>query len=108
MFPILVFVGLEITAQSFHATPVKHYPALAFAFLPTLAYLILIPLDGALGGRPAADEHGEVMIVTLRCLGNGFIVTSLLWAAALAAILDGHLRRSPATCSSPEPVPCSA
>ena len=27
MFPILVFVGLEITAQSFHATPVKHYPA---------------------------------------------------------------------------------
>ena len=29
VFPILVFVGLEITAQSFHATPPKHYPALA-------------------------------------------------------------------------------
>ncbi len=108
MFPILVFVGLEITAQSFHATPVKHYPALAFAFLPTLAYLVMILLDGALAGRSAADEHGEVMIVTLRCLGNGFIVTSLLWAAALAAILDGHLRRLPATCSSPEPAPCLA
>ena len=29
---------------------------------------------------------------TLRCLANGFIVTSLLWAAALAMILDGRLR----------------
>src|SRR5205814_5869628 len=42
MFPILVFVGLEITAQSFHATPVKHYPALALAMLPALAYLALV------------------------------------------------------------------
>ncbi|HBI41785.1 MAG TPA: permease, partial [Planctomycetales bacterium] len=29
MFPVLVFVGLEITAQSFQATPTRHYPALA-------------------------------------------------------------------------------
>ena len=96
MFPILVFVGLEITAQSFHATPAKHYPALALAFLPTLAYLVLIPIDSAYAGRLPADEHGELMVMTLRCLGNGFIVTSLLWAAALAAILDGHLRWSAA------------
>src|SRR5262249_53303793 len=31
LFTILVFVGLEITAQSFDATPKKHYPALALA-----------------------------------------------------------------------------
>src|SRR5262249_16644982 len=37
MFPILVFVGLEITAQSFRATPHRHYPALALAALPALA-----------------------------------------------------------------------
>ncbi len=91
MFPILVFVGLEITAQSFHATPVKHYSALAFAILPALAYLITIPINQALGGRPPA-ESAVVMMQTLRCLANGFIVTSLLWAAALAMILDGRLR----------------
>ena len=34
MFPILVFVGLEITSQSFHATPRKHYPAVALAIVP--------------------------------------------------------------------------
>ena len=31
ILPILVFIGLEITAQSFHATPQRHYPAVAIA-----------------------------------------------------------------------------
>jgi AGZA family xanthine/uracil permease-like MFS transporter len=93
MFPILVFVGLEITAQSFHATPVRHYPALALAMLPALAYLIMVVLNMALGGRdPAAVD----VVQTLRCLANGFIVTSLLWAAALAVLLDGRLVRAAA------------
>jgi AGZA family xanthine/uracil permease-like MFS transporter len=93
MFPILVFVGLEITAQSFHATPTRHYPALAFAMLPALAYLITVPLKQALGGGDPAPG-GVATVQTLRCLANGFIVTSLLWAAALAMILDGQLVRS--------------
>src|SRR5205807_6615906 len=45
MFPILVYVGLEITSQSFRATPTRHYPALALAILPALAYLATIPAD---------------------------------------------------------------
>jgi AGZA family xanthine/uracil permease-like MFS transporter len=93
MFPILVFVGLEITSQSFRATPVRHYPALAFAVLPALAYLITIPLNLALGPRPP-EPAAAPAVQALRCLANGFIVTSLLWAAALAAVLDGRLRRA--------------
>ena len=42
IFPILIFVGLEITAQSFHATPVRHYPAVALACVPALAYLAVL------------------------------------------------------------------
>ncbi|HKI37351.1 MAG TPA: hypothetical protein VKA46_36190 [Gemmataceae bacterium] len=95
MFPILVFVGLEITAQSFKATPQKHYAAVAFAFLPTLAYLVLIQMEAALGDRDP-DPRAAVAVQTLRCLASGFIVTSLLWAAALAALLDGRLRWSAA------------
>jgi adenine/guanine/hypoxanthine permease len=91
MMPILVFVGLEITAQSFHATPVKHYPAIAFAALPALATLGKILLDMSLAGRPSANPAVQQ---TLNCLANGFIVTSLLWGAALAAMLDQHLRRA--------------
>src|SRR5262249_37778332 len=60
--------------------------------LPALAYLIKILVDKVLGLRLPADEDAVVAVQTLRCLANGFIVTSLLWAAALATILDGRLR----------------
>jgi AGZA family xanthine/uracil permease-like MFS transporter len=93
MFPILIYVGLEMTAQSFHATSVRHYPAVAIAMLPALAYMATIPLDMALAGRPL-DPASAGVVQTLRCLANGFIVTSLLWAAALAALIDGLHRRA--------------
>ncbi len=93
MFPILVFVGLEITAQSFRATPTRHYPALAFAALPALAFLVFKLIENALDGRQPPERMAEV-VQALTCLGNGFIVTSLLWGAALAAILDERLRQS--------------
>jgi AGZA family xanthine/uracil permease-like MFS transporter len=89
-FCILIFVGLEITAQSFRATPQRHFPAVALAMLPALAYLALIPLDEA--SRPA----GATVIQSLRCLANGFVVTSLLWASMLVALVDGQLLRASA------------
>jgi len=92
MFPILVFVGLEITSQSFHATPVKHYPAIALAIMPALAYLILVGLDVLFYGNYEARDVGK--LTALRCLANGFIITSLLWAAALAAFIDGLPKRA--------------
>jgi AGZA family xanthine/uracil permease-like MFS transporter len=110
MFPIFVFVGLEITAQSFHATPQKHYPAVAFAMLPALAYLITVPLnqlagtlgqlgllrwpevEGLSGHAREQAAHVLVMVQTLRCLSNGFLISGMLWAATLAMILDGRLR----------------
>ena len=91
MFPILVFVGLEITAQSFQATPTRHYPALALAVLPALAYLASVPLNMALGGRDP-DPFSLTMVQTLRCLANGFLISGMLWAAALAMLLDGRLQ----------------
>jgi AGZA family xanthine/uracil permease-like MFS transporter len=93
MFPILVFVGIEITAQSFQATPPRHYAALAVAALPALAYLVTIPMNQALGAQ-APDPHSLFLVQTLRCLANGFIITGLLWAAALASLLDGRFVRS--------------
>ncbi len=91
MFPILVFVGVEITAQSFKATPVRHYPALALATIPALAALGGILVNQVLGLN-APDPHSAEMLQTLRCLSNGFIVTSLLWGAALAALIDRRLK----------------
>ncbi|MGI8978737.1 MAG: permease [Pirellulaceae bacterium] len=92
VFPILIFVGLEITAQSFRATPKRHYPAVALACVPALAALAmiyvdkLVPLGAKIAGTPMEAEVG-----TLRILANGFIVTSLLWSSALAALIDRKL-----------------
>jgi AGZA family xanthine/uracil permease-like MFS transporter len=93
MFPILVFVGLEITAQSFHATLARHYPAVALAILPALAYLITVPLNMALGLRDP-DPAALQVVQTLRCLSGGFLITSMLWAAALVMLIDGRPRAS--------------
>jgi AGZA family xanthine/uracil permease-like MFS transporter len=90
LFPILVFVGLEITAQSFHATPARHYAALAFAMLPALAQLANILLKSTYFSVVPAGHESIVQLQTVRCLANGFIITSLLWAAALAMLLDGR------------------
>ena len=76
-----MFVGLEITAQSFQTTPTRHYPALALA---ALVYLITIPLNGVLGANAPAPYAAPIM-QTLRCLANGFLITGLLWTASLAS-----------------------
>jgi AGZA family xanthine/uracil permease-like MFS transporter len=93
--PILVFVGLQITAQAFIASPARHAPAVALAFLPAVAALVLIQGNMLLGGvgKSAADLAGEGRAVwsALLVLGNGFILTALLWGAALVAIIDRRL-----------------
>ncbi|MGA2620542.1 MAG: permease [Thermoguttaceae bacterium] len=94
-FPLLIFIGLEITAQAFRATPERHFPAVALAMLPTLAYMALVPMEQALAGR-APDAGAAVVVQSLRCLASGFIVSGLLWASALAAMLDEKLVRAAA------------
>ncbi len=91
ILPILVFIGLEITAQSFHATPTRHYPAVAIACVPALAALVVILADKlvAAGASPtgtlARDLH------SIRVLASGFIVTSLVWAGLTASLVDRRL-----------------
>jgi AGZA family xanthine/uracil permease-like MFS transporter len=96
--PILIFIGLEITAQTFAATPKAHHPAIAIAFIPVLADLVLIQTNAVLGnlGVQASALTGEFAEThrAILLLGNGFIVTALVWAGALAFIIDGRLRRA--------------
>jgi adenine/guanine/hypoxanthine permease len=93
--PILVFIGLEITAQAFLATPPRHGAAVALTFVPVAAAVVLIQtgsLFAALGAAPAALS-GEAALgyQALVMLGNGFILTAVLWGWALVAIIDHRL-----------------
>jgi AGZA family xanthine/uracil permease-like MFS transporter len=92
--PILVFIGLEITGQAFLASPPRHAPAVAVAFVPAAAAMVLIqagPLLAAVGRSPAelagdARASWEALLV----LGNGFVLTAVLWSWALTAMIDGR------------------
>ena len=59
--PILIFIGLEITAQGFLASPPRHGPAVAIGFIPVTAALVSIQAGGLLAGvgMTAADLSGE-------------------------------------------------
>ena len=54
IFPILMFIGLEITAQSFHATPTRHYAAVALACVPAMAKLVMMFASLAMAGTQAS------------------------------------------------------
>jgi adenine/guanine/hypoxanthine permease len=62
--PILVFVALDIIVQSFFASPRRHAPA----------------------GKSLPE-----LLVTV-ALGNGFIVTGMLWGGFLAVLIDRKVR----------------
>ena len=98
VFPILVFVGLEIAAQSFLATSRRHYAAVALACVPALAFLAInFPnqmfgdarlFDAGINSGTLADPELKAKLATLGILSSGFILVSLLWAWILAAIID--------------------
>jgi AGZA family xanthine/uracil permease-like MFS transporter len=102
--PILVFVGMDIVAQSFQATPRNHAPAVCFAMLPSVAQLLLIILDKANPLFPSAALEPERVAVAAQIpaafvenfgvfvlLAHGFILTAMIWGAVLAFLIDRRI-----------------
>jgi AGZA family xanthine/uracil permease-like MFS transporter len=108
--PILIFVAFDIVAQSFHETPKAHAAAVCFAIFPSVAQLLRITLDKAnpvllssaldpervakTAGIPLAfaDNFGVFVM-----LAHGFILTAMLWGAALAFLIDHRFGAASAT-----------
>lgn len=97
--PILIYVAIGITTQAFAATPKRYAAAVVLAFFPAIARMVAIKLgDPSLlpPDRFAAlfvdAAHGPSELFTIVVLGNGFILTSMLWAAFLVAVIDARPR----------------
>jgi AGZA family xanthine/uracil permease-like MFS transporter len=98
--PILVFVGLDIMNQGYHGCPKKHAWAVGLALLPCIAELIriivtgVLHVDGALlAALPAQFQHEATQSLKLiELLGHGFIITAMLWGAAVAHMIDHKVR----------------
>ena len=99
--PILIFVALDIIVQSFLACPARHAPAVAFAFFPTVARLLsiklgnpdIVPLENFQRLLEAPGKSLPETLVTI-ALGNGFILTAMLWGGFLAELIDRRLKVS--------------
>lgn len=97
--PILIFVALDIMCQAFRACPAAHAPAVAFAYFPTVARLLQIKLSNPSFVPPdnfnrllAEPGKGLPELLVIVALGNGFILTAMLWGAFLAKLIDRRLR----------------
>ena len=87
--------------QAFKACPVRHTPAVAFAYFPTVARLLqikisnpeLVPVDIfnkmlLMPGKALSD------VLTIVALGNGFILTAMLWGGMVATMIDRKLKQT--------------
>jgi AGZA family xanthine/uracil permease-like MFS transporter len=110
--PILVFVALDITEQSYLATPKRHAAAVTLAVFPSIAQLVQIFLSQVYGGAlmaAAIDPAGTMKATGLTnpdfistcavmvLLAHGFILTAMLWGGAAAFLIDRKIAAAAAT-----------
>jgi adenine/guanine/hypoxanthine permease len=101
--PVLFFIGLEIASQAYGATPRRHMAAVTIAVLPSIAVVVQILLSQVYNGAlmsAALDPAGTMQATGLTnpafvqtvgvmvMLASGFIVTAMLWGAAVAFLTD--------------------
>ena len=109
---IVLWIGIVMAAQAFQATPRAHAPAVVVGLLPGLAawgvYMAKSALHaaglGVPGGRPFSEE---LLAIFLRSdlwmdgalgLEQGFILSSVLLAAATVCVIERRFRQASAWC----------
>lgn len=99
--PILVFVAIGITVQAFEATPMRYAAAVVFSFFPAIARMVTIKLSDPTYVAPERfgalfndASHGISELAVITILGNGFIITSMVWASFVVALIDGKTGRA--------------
>jgi AGZA family xanthine/uracil permease-like MFS transporter len=94
--PILIFIGLEITSQAFHANPDRHYTAVSLAFIPVIGFLLFLYMNSLMVQNGiSVDQLSPDLQSTYRAsmvLGNGFILSAMLWSGMLALLIDVRVR----------------
>jgi AGZA family xanthine/uracil permease-like MFS transporter len=92
--PVLVFIGMEMSEQAAATTQPRHLKALGLAMVPAIAYLVNVELGGVHLDIASLDAHTQRTLHILTMLGNGFIITAMLWASWLIWVVDHRLLRA--------------
>jgi hypothetical protein len=73
--------------------PSRHHNGEVFADLTAREQRLLECICRGMSNKQIARSM-QIEIATIRSLGNGFIITSLLWASTLAAMIDREFRKA--------------
>ncbi len=103
--PMLVFVGLVITAQAFSASPAKHSLAVAVAIIPHMSNILSTKIRSAVsianaelnvGSAEFAESCTQQGIAWIgqSALSQGAIITGLLWGSILAMLIDLDFKKA--------------
>lgn len=90
----VVWFGLAMVAQAFQEVPAAHTVAVALGIVPMLAQWVTQIVDLAIrktGGdlmTVAPRFGGELAIYGMIALGQGALLVSMIWAAALVWIIE--------------------
>ncbi len=113
---IVLWIGMVITAQAFQAVPRSHAPAVVMGLLPGVAAWGALMAKNALraaaqtpGGAVLADnlfspavvpffQSGDTWIHGAFALEQGFIFASMVLAAVVVCIVEGHFARGALWC----------
>lgn len=92
--PVIVWFGLVTVGQAFDEAPRRHSVAVALGLVPILAEWaagIADTVARAAGSSLTAvigNPNGELALAGLLSLGQGALLTSMLWAAAMALCIE--------------------
>jgi len=95
---ILLWIGLVITAQAFQASPRPHALAVAAGLVPALAAWLLVQVETTLrvAGANLADTVDrfapDLYIRGVIALSQGFLITSIIYAAVMAFVIDRRFK----------------
>lgn len=99
---ILLWIGLVITAQAFQASPQPHALAVAAGLIPALAAWLLVQVQTTLqvAGTDLAstvDKFApDLYIRGVIALSQGFLITSIIYAAVMAYVIDRKFKHAAA------------
>jgi AGZA family xanthine/uracil permease-like MFS transporter len=92
LMPILIYVGLQMAAQATQATERRHLEALPLALVPVIAYLVNLEIASVTSeahvDTATLSAALQASLLSLYMLGNGFVITSMVWVALLVWIID--------------------
>ena len=92
---IILWIGIIMMSQSFQDTPKRHYLAIAIGLIPCLAAWAFILIDGSVSATGSslfkmkeALAMRDIHIGGLISLNQGFLIISMIYAAATVFIID--------------------